>query len=887
MERQADKEGGRGLDVIVGHANVDFDALASMVAARKLYPEAVMAFAGSINRNVREFIALHGDVLEFREPRSLDKEAITRLIVVDNRIAERLGELRGVAFRPEVEVFVYDHHPPSPHDMEGVKDYSEALGATTTVLVRIIRRMGIPVTPFEATLFALGIHEDTGSLTYAGTTYEDAEAMAYLMHEGANLDVIVHFLGKQLTQLQHELMKQLLSSLEHHRVKGVLIAVAKAKMADYVEGTSLVAGKLADLENLGVFFALTEMHRRVVVAGLSRLRQVDVDEVLSGLGGGGHAKAGSAVMKGTSLKKAEKCLLDLLEEKVRPLVTAGEIMSGPVRTLDEDTPITEASRRMERTGHTALPVVDPSGALVGIISRKDLDKAGHHGLGHAPVKGFMSRSLISAEPGTSLQEIQALMTGNAIGRVPVVEEGRLVGIVTRKDVIRALHGADYLQGFTPPGRAAGFSRSEMVDLIQGSLPGDVLALLRTMSRVAESGEFSVYLVGGVVRDLLLGYPNFDLDVVVEGEGIEFARLLSAELKGRVRSHRKFGTAVVILPTGRRIDVATARTEFYEAPAALPTVEVSSIRQDLFRRDFTINAMALALAGERFGELLDYFGGLRDLQRRHLRILHNLSFVEDPTRIFRGVRFEQRYGFRLESQTEMLARRAVEMEIVGKLTNARVRDELVDIFAEPFPLPFKAVERLQDLGALQALHPDLAVSPAMRERFRLLERHTEEAWKLLGAEGKMWILGVAAMLADLPPREAEKWCHQMRFRREDAEAMMQCLLRVPETIAAYDTEKPPPSRAVELLDPLNDETLAYLYALGGPGLRKVLASYVRKWRDMALEISGRDLSEMGLKPSRSFARILKTVRADALDGKVSGREEELRLARELVEKAQRE
>ncbi len=872
------------MDVILGHVNVDFDALASMVAAKKLYPEAVMVFAGAVNRNVREFIALHADVLEFMEPQSLDREAIARLIVVDNRFAERLGEFRDIPQRPGVEVFVYDHHPTSPQDMERVKDYSEPLGAATTVLLKIIRSKGIPITPFEATLFALGIHEDTGSLTFAGTTYEDAEALSYLMHEGANLNVIMHFLGPQLTPAQHELMKTLLSGLEMHRIKGVLVAVAKAKMEEYVEGASLIAGKLAELENLDVLFTMAEMHGRAVVVGLSRLDQVDVDEVLSELGGGGHAKAGSAVMKGYKLAEAEARLMELLNELVRPLVTAGEIMSGPVKTIGEDTPITEASRRMERTGHTAFPVVDGAGELAGIISRKDLDKAGHHGLGHAPVKGFMSRNLIAVDGEAPLQEIQALMMENAIGRVPVVKDGEVIGIVTRKDVIRALHGSDYLRGFAAPGRMPGYSRSEVVEMMQQSLPGDVQALLRTISQVAENGGYRVYLVGGVVRDLLLGFPNLDLDIVVEGEGIEFARLLSSELKGRVRSHRKFGTAVVILPTGRRIDVATARTEFYEYPAALPTVEVSSIRQDLYRRDFTINAMAVALRGEHFGELLDYFGGLRDLERRHVRILHNLSFVEDPTRIFRAVRFEQRYGFQLERQTEMLARRAVEMEIVGKLTNARVRDELIYIFSEPSPLPFKALERLEDLGALHTLHPDLAVNTAMRERYRLLAKYGDEAVQLLGGEIRTWIPFLAAMLEDIPLKEAEKWCHQMRFKRDDAQAILQCLGRIPEITRELSAEDIIPSKVADFLDPLVGEALAYLYVLGGPQPRRAVVSYVRRWKHVMPEVKGNDLAELGLRPSRAYTEILSELRAAKLDGKVKNRDEEMKLARKLVRKA---
>ncbi len=874
------------MDVILGHVNVDFDALASMVAAKKLYPEAVMVFAGAVNRNVREFIALHGDVLEFMDPRSLDREAINRLIVVDNRIAERLGEFRDLPGKEGVEVFVYDHHPPSPQDMQGVHDYSEYLGATTTVLVRIIQRRRIPVSPFEATLFALGIHEDTGSLTYAGTTPEDAEALAYLMRCGANLEVVMHFLGRQLSPAQHELMRRLLSGLRFHRVRGFLVAVARASMEEYVEGASAVAGRLADLENLEVLFTLVEMQGRVVVTGLSRMQQVDVDRILSGLGGGGHAKAGSAVLKGYSLDRVERELLELLERHVPSRVTAAEIMSGPVRTIHEDTTIAEASRRMELTGHTAFPVVDDEGNLVGMISRKDLDRAGHHGLGHAPVKGFMTRSLIAVEEDASLQEIQRLMTENAIGRVPVVRGRELVGIVTRKDLLRAMHGGEYLRAVSAADGRPAYSRSEIIELIQSHLPGEVQSLLRLAGRVAERGGFQVFLVGGVVRDLLLGYPNLDLDLVVEGEGIEFARLLARELKARVRSHRKFGTAVVILPTGRRIDVATARTEFYEHPAALPTVEVSSIKQDLYRRDFTINAMAIAVSGDRFGELLDYFGGLRDLHRRQVRVLHNLSFVEDPTRIFRAVRFEQRYGFRMERQTEMLARRAVEMEIVGRLTNSRVRDELKDIFLEPLPLPLKALERLEELGALRTLHPDLSVSGAMRRRFRLLERHLERAWELVGKEGRRWIPLTAAMLADLPTAEGMKWCHQMRLRREEAEAVRQCLEEVPRAVEELCRRDLTPSRVVALLDPLSPEAITYLYALAGPEAREKVVSYLAEWRELVPSVSGRDLKEMGLPPSRIYSQILAEIRRALLDGEIRGRDQELDLARRLVEAASR-
>jgi tRNA nucleotidyltransferase (CCA-adding enzyme) len=298
-------------------------------------------------------------------------------------------------------------------------------------------------------------------------------------------------------------------------------------------------------------------------------------------------------------------------------------------------------------------------------------------------------------------------------------------------------------------------------------------------------------------------------------------------------------------------------------------------------------MALTLTGDHFGEMLDYFGGLRDLERRHVRILHNLSFVEDPTRIFRAVRFEQRYGFCMERQTEMLARRAVEMEIVGKLTNARVRDELIYIFSEPNPLPFKAVKRLQDLGALRTLHPNLEVSEAMRERFDLLQLHMEEACRLVEGRCKVWIPPMAAILAELPLPETEKWCHLMRFKRDDCLPLIQCVSDIKGNIDKISSGGLPPSGIVELLDLLKHEALVYLYVMGGLGIREAVTRYVEEWRSIEPEISGKDLEEMGLPPSPAYTEVLNKVRAEVLDGKIRGREEELELARRLVNSKNRE
>lgn len=878
------------MEIIVSHANADFDSLASMVAAGKIYPRAGMAFAGSVNRNVREYLSLHGDMLEFTDLHSLDPETITRVIMVDTRSADRVGELEPVVKRKGVEVFIIDHHPRARGDLRGAKDMSEAQGATTTILVKLLRRLDIPITPYEATLFALGIHEDTGSLTYAGTTPEDAEALAYLMGMGASPAAISLFLHRVLSPSQHDLLNRLLATFRYHEIKGIQVVTASAELEEYVDGVSAAASRVVELENLDVFFALIKMQERIQVIGHSRLPDVKVDRILADLGGGGHAEAASAVVRRVRLEQLEKDLMESVRKRVRPAYSAAGIMSAHVRTIEEKTTISEASKRMEKTGHTAFPVVNSRGKLVGLISRKDLNRAGHHGLGHAPVKGFMSRNTITVRPDATIQEMQALMMENAIGRLPVIDGGKIVGIVTRKDLLRAMHGAAYLRtGRTVPAHSQ--ARSEILELVQHALPPDIQHILQAISRLAEEKGFNAFLVGGMVRDLLMGQPDYDMDVVVEGRGIPFARLVAKELDGRIRTHKKFGTAVIVLKSGRHVDVATARTEYYPYPAALPQVETASVRQDLFRRDFSINAMAVSLTGESYGELLDFFGGRRDLEKRQIRILHNLSFVEDPTRIFRAVRFEQRFCFSMEPQTEAMARRAVEMEFVGELTGPRIREELADILNEPSSI--RAVKRLEELGALRKLHPGLECDAAMERRFKRLDRHLPAFLKLHAAvppaDGAAaphpflgWMPYLAAMLEDVGDG-VDAWAVMMRMKRSDYRKLKSCLEDARSIAAELKRGGDMlPSRLHRRMAALPAEGRAYLFAQGGEAIRASMAVYYERTAKGGFALTGKDLEEMGLEPSPRYTSILAEVMGAVLDGKVKGRKAQLAYARKLMD-----
>ncbi len=595
------------LEVIISHQSTDFDSLASMVAAKKIYKDALLVFPGAVEKNVRKFVSIYGDIIEVTPLKNIKMQDITKLVIVDTRIKRRIGSFANILKKRDLQIHIYDHHPATANDIIGNLNAIEEVGATTTILLKKIKEMNLEITSIEATLFALGIYEDTGSLTFSTTTVEDVNSISYLFNKGIKLKVVANFINIGLSLTQKKLLNKLLLSSREIFFKGVCINIAKAEIKNYTEGLALLTHKLIEIENSDVFFTLVKMGERIYIVGRSRINSVDVDEILKELGGGGHFQAASAVVKDLTLDELEKKLFKVLEQKIKLGIVAKGIMSSPVKTVNTSTSIEEIEKILLRYGHTGVPVVE-EGKLKGIITMQEVNRAKRHGFGKEPVSKYMSNQIISVNLNTPLTEIQELMIKYDIGRILVVgKEKKLVGIVTRTDLIRNLYGE-----YNIPKRSfstyikskSKIEREKPINLIKKIFPKRIRDILNKIGEIGDRLNFPVFMVGGVVRDLFLGIKNLDVDVVVEGDGIKFARNLSKELGGRIKSHEKFSTAVVILPDGFKIDIATARREFYEYPAALPQVELSSIKKDLYRRDFTINAMAIQLNCRNFGKLID-------------------------------------------------------------------------------------------------------------------------------------------------------------------------------------------------------------------------------------------------------------------------------------------
>jgi tRNA nucleotidyltransferase (CCA-adding enzyme) len=536
------------MDVITTHTNADFDCLGAMTAARRLYPGALLSFSGSQEKALRDFAQRHPEYLpHFTRSKDIDLESITRLIIVDCQQAARIGRFAEILGRPGLEVLIYDHHPVTDESITPTGGAIEVCGSASTQLAARLMAQRACLSAEEATLILLGIHEDTGRLLFASATPEDYRVAGWLVSQGARLAVVSDALTPELTKDQMALLKQLLTTLKTSTVNGVVISIAHASCDRYIGDIASLAHLMRDMENMDALFLAVSMENSVYLVARSHIPEIDAGVVMKGFHGGGHATAASAVVHDQSLKQVLKQLDGLLQLSVKGVATAGSIMSRPVKTMPASLSIAEAREQLTRYNCNAMPVMSGE-TMAGVISRKTVEKALHHGLAESPVTDFMHTEFLSATVDTPLTEIQSYMVTGNRRFVPVFTGSLLVGAVTRTDLMRHIygglrgqHGALYdLESLEVPTRTRSVAR-----LLGKRLSAQTLETLQQLGAVGDGLGMPVYAVGGFVRDLLLGIDNLDMDVTVEGDGVFFAESFADRYGGRVRSHRKFGTAVLV------------------------------------------------------------------------------------------------------------------------------------------------------------------------------------------------------------------------------------------------------------------------------------------------------------------------------------------------------
>lgn len=864
------------MEVITTHLNADFDAFGSMVAAKKLYPAAVVAFPGAQEKSLRDFFmesTLY--ILSIERAKNIDLDEVDRLIVVDTRQKSRIGRFASLTEADSVEIHIYDHHPDSDDDIKGDLEIVREVGATVTILSQLIRERGIEITSEEATLLALGLHEDTGSFTFSSTTPEDLEVAAWLLRQGASLNTVSDMMTTDLSKDQIEVLYQLLDGADVVNIGGVEVVVATATVQEYVRDLAVLVHKYRDMENPDAIFAIVRMDDRCYLVARSRVEEVNAGEIAAEFGGGGHPMAASATIKDYPLYEARDRLIALLQARVHPKQEASEIMSRPVITLGPDQKMGKASEVLSRYQVSSLPIVGESG-VVGLLHREAVEKAIHHGLQDTLVEDYMDPDFVAVAPDDSIDAVVHIAVDHHHRLVPVMEGDQLLGVISRSDILEHMNLPKTRDSASPDEYPTARMRSKSVRrLIEELFPKHVSRMLRLAGEVAEKRNEDVYLVGGAVRDLLLRNPTLDIDLVVEGDGIAFASEFAAQLSGcRVRSHEKFRTAVLLFNEGFKIDVATARHEYYARPGALPTVELSSIRRDLYRRDFTMNTLAVSLNPRNLGKLIDFFGGARDIKDRIIRVLHNLAFVEDPTRILRALRFCSRFRFTVGKHTLNLMRRALKMRIFDRVEGKRLLNELVHLLDEKNPLP--GIVLMADFGVFEALHPAMEFTPKVRESVESVYQ-VLAWWKYLYLDEKIdpWLVYFLALTSGLTGDAFSEVTTRFSLAPSKSAALIRerkAIRKVLQMFARGEIDCR--SKVAQNLKGLSVEVLLFIMARSSlERTRMAIAEYVTTLRHVKPELTGKELIQMGYKPGPIFHEILNEVLAARLDGLLHSTQDE--------------
>jgi len=881
------------MNVILTHEQADFDAVGALLGAWLLDENSKAVLPARINRNLRRFLNLYSSELPFVDFRDLPPEPVQKVLLVDT---QSLVTLKGFSAKTKVEVI--DHHPQRENIDPAWQMELDKTGACTTVFVERLHDHLSSLSVIQNTLLLLGIYEDTGSMSYASTLARDIRAAAALVEAGASLRIAAEFLNPALSDEQKQLADRLMASARTLDIHGKVILIASADGREMNDEVSSVAHKLRDLFDPDGLFMIIQTRDGIRVVARSTSDQVNAAAVAGLFGGGGHERAASALIdphdeqypKGDSpLAEIETKLTDALPGIIQPSITIGKIMSKHPLLLTPETSLDEAEHAFQRYGYEGFPVIS-DGKVVGLLTRRAVDRALSH---HLKVKtsSIMEAGNHSLTTKDTVDQLQALMASTGWGQIPVIDSitQEVVGIATRTDLLRTLsQDVDFVPG-----------RLNYASLLQKLLSGPRFALLKLVADEAASEKLPIYIVGGFVRDLLLDHFSADFDIVVEGEAIQLANRLFEHCGGRVISHNRFGTAKWMIKDIKKVlldefgfaeseaemlpdslDLISARTEFYDHPTALPTVERSSIKLDLHRRDFTINTMALRLDGRHFGELYDYWDGLADLQKKQVKVLHSLSFVDDPTRLLRAVRFEQRFHFKIENRTLQLMQEA--RPLFKQISGDRLRHEFNLIFEEDHPIPILA--RLQELGLIQAVHPSLIWKNEYAGGLEaVLHAEPPATWHLPAQVGHTPIktaLAYLIWLLQFNCKECVDVAERFHLNNQIVDALNRAVRLFNEFNSLADLR---PGELAERLEDLPPMAGYALFLLCVPGkLKSELEQYFIRWYKFNPVTDGNRLKSLGLEPGPRYKEIIRRLRAAWIDGEITSAEQEEVLLKEILE-----
>ncbi|UYO99143.1 CBS domain-containing protein [Oceanotoga sp. DSM 15011] len=854
--------------IITTHKNPDFDGFAAAYAAKLIYEDAQIIIKGEPAKNLTEFINIY-DIPYLTEKQFLEEykqqienKNFQKIVIVDTADIQRIPPTIKKLIESGIETDIYDHHPKMRENNIKGNNYSEEMGAATTLVVKQLLNQKSDLPDTLETLFLIAIHEDTGNFMYTTTTEQDHLVAAELLKRGARLKEVEEFVALEMTEEQRELFDMLYNNIQELYLNELNVQIAYSEIEKFIGGLNIITHKIFETLTPDILFTVVRMGKNIYIVARSKTNEIDLNKVLEHFGGGGHKKAGSAKVKDKNIQQVINKIEKELKNSFIPVIKASNIMSSPVRTILAQQKVEKAYNIMEQTGHSGLPVID-NNKLVGLVTKKDIEKAIKHKLSNAPIKAVMTKKIKVVDTETSVSQIRKIMAEEDIGRLPVLKKGVLVGIITRSDI---LHASSGVFDFSPnPILKEKFNVFNISQLMKERLPKRIMNLLRLFGAFGSELKMHTYVVGGFVRDLLLNLENYDIDIVVEGDANKYGKYVAEQLMIKYIPHKKFNTCSLYFKDGFRIDVATARTEYYEAPAELPKVEVSTIKKDLYRRDFSINTMAIRINQETFGMLLDFFTSKSDLENKIIRTLYPLSFVEDPTRILRAIRFEQRYGFKINKQTEDYLRRTVEGNYLEKVTGPRLREEIEKILKEPNPL--KAIKRMGEFKIITHLFPYTYYTPTLEKDVEKLF----EYYEIIKHKAPIYTYKVRKLhllfyiLLQYTPNNSLKEIQQRYGLPGEFFEKLDQAKKAYQTI--NEQKDISNSKYYEILCTFNNEQIIYTGIKVSDNKKQEYTDYLNKVKEIKLKTTGKDLKEKGYK-GRQIKEKLEELKKLRLDEKIT-------------------
>lgn len=872
------------MKIAVTHTVPDFDAAASAYAAYKLHECDHIALCSNMESNVYDFI----QNLSFPFPckRYSDKDIaaidkIDTLIITDCNNAKRLGRLAALVGKAE-KIIIYDHHPDYTLNIPADKVIIQEVGSASSILSEAIRVKGVSLTSVEATFIALGIYEDTGFLTFSKTSAIDASALAWLISQKADTTAANDYIKRELNHCQIMLLNELLLNLSIITIGGVNISYSFASIDEYVDGGAFIAHKLMIMEGLSSLFIILATGGRVLLIGRSRDDRVDVSKIVSVFGGGGHTNAGSAVIKDKMISEAVDALKFAIRDFVKPVKTVKELMTSPAKYLLSSALLKDALDIIIKYNLNNMPVMD-NGRVAGIISRRDIMHAVKHGLGNETVEGIMQTEFVRVAPDTPFYDAEEIMVCGNQTLLPVESGNKLVGVVTRTDLLRLMHEDMIIRSKAAENRRAALGVSKNRDIsrvLYDYLSDDMVALLKDIGDFAAELDYKAYVVGGFVRDILMGTRNFDLDIVIEGDAAKFASLYGKKNNAKVFIYKHFKTAVVTMPDGFKIDFATARTEYYVTPASAPEVEEASIKSDLFRRDFTVNAMAVRLDGSQFGSLIDFFLGQKDIHDKKIRVLHSLSIIDDPSRAFRAIRFAVRFGFEIGSHTDRLIKHAESLELFSRIAGQRLFSELKYILEEKGYLA--ALSMMNKYDIMRFYHTDIKYDEKLLSRLNRTESLINWYNIQFGVSVPVWRVRFHVLFFLIKGDKFNKFIDKFELASKDGVSLKnehKYIEYAASVFKRYKNHKP--SFIYGVCSNLSAESALALSAVMGENKQEIVQKYLTSYMFAETQLKGGDLIALGVNKGPEIKKTLDMLLKAKLDGDARTRDDEINFVKTFL------